>query len=713
MENINRQSDRIRVTLESLARRGVGEWGHRSDLWNEAAAEFPLSEWEQEELSSAGDTRGHNHWHWGIADFVEVGWVRRDPKGNGNWAITPAGVEALKQFEGDALRGEARRRYNEARARLREEIKSRLGSAWLPHDTSQRRVLAAQEVVVDQGFRAGESLFNPGRELWTQANLRAVRDLCRGTQKQAGQSFLESLAEVMADAPDDHKLLVAEVVTTQLLPFIGIGHARKFERVETMLNLMEHAVEFPRVFDEAFSGGSYHPGQFLISNVGESLSLILNVLVEWTALEQDAQEEMLKSPQAWRDFVYVVDGRELPTQRNSLLYLVHPTYFGPIVSAEHRLEAREAFLGEIGGVASEDPDEDLRRIMLSLQQKVQDVVDLYSKEWLPRWDGSSDGGGADSRPQEEGEGSGDTEESGVVVDERGFTPESVDTAQLSADLTFNSAWVERVVGALHRRGQTILYGPPGTGKTYAARKIAEALSGAGSTVKRIQFHPSYTYEDFFAGYRPKANADGQLVFELSEGPLRQIAEDAKANPEVPHVLLIDEINRANLSSVFGELYYLLEYRNDPIDVLYTGSGDDGGNTFSLPLNVLIIGTMNTADRSIALLDSAMRRRFSFFELHPDVPPVQGILDRFIAEYPQPLPIAELFEGLNAQIPERDDRIGPSHLLQKKPITEELLEGVWDENIIPLLEERYLGTEVDVQRQFGLQQLLAAVQQRQE
>ena len=259
----------------------------------------------------------------------------------------------------------------------------------------------------------------------------------------------------------------------------------------------------------------------------------------------------------------------------------------------------------------------------------------------------------------------------------------------------------------------IFYGPPGTGKTYAARQFAEVLKGKGSRVSRIQFHPSYTYEDFFAGYRPRAEASGQLVFELTEGPLRKIAEEARANPEVPHILLIDEINRANLSSVFGELYYLLEYRDDPIEVLYAGSGEDRGNQFSLPPNVLIIGTMNTADRSIALLDSAMRRRFSFFELHPDVAPLQGILDRFIAQHPQELPITELFDELNRQIAERDDKIGPSHLLQREPFTDELLTAVWNESILPLLEERYLGTEVDVHARFGLDALKRAVQTAQD
>lgn len=199
-----------------------------------------------------------------------------------------------------------------------------------------------------------------------------------------------------------------------------------------------------------------------------------------------------------------------------------------------------------------------------------------------------------------------------------------------------------------------------------------------------------------------------MSFELTRGPLREIAEDARRDPEAVHVLLIDEINRANLSKTFGELYYLLEYRDDPIDVLYAGSGDDGGKTFSLPSNVVIVGTMNTADRSIALLDSAMRRRFSFFELHPDVPPVKDVLHRWASRHPQSEPVARLFDALNAAIPDREDRIGPSHLLAPHDMSSAEVETVWLESIIPLLEERYLGSGIDVHGQFGLRALYRAV-----
>lgn len=295
----------------------------------------------------------------------------------------------------------------------------------------------------------------------------------------------------------------------------------------------------------------------------------------------------------------------------------------------------------------------------------------------------------------------------LQTDPRGFLPEDIDISALGDELKLDESWLSRVIGALHRRGQVILYGPPGTGKTYVAKAITRAIGANAGSSLRIQFHPSYTYEDFFAGYRPREK-DGQLIFELTMGPLRRISDAARREPGVTHVLMIDEINRANLSKVFGELYYLLEYRDEPIDLLYAGSGTDGGDTFSLPTNVVIIGTMNTADRSIALLDSAMRRRFSFFELHPDVPPIAGILDRWTDAYPQSFDVSGLFAELNSRIRDREDRIGPSHLLRTDDLSRSALEAIWTENLMPLLEERHLGSAIDVHATFALSVLLEKI-----
>src|SRR5690606_16731530 len=137
------------------------------------------------------------------------------------------------------------------------------------------------------------------------------------------------------------------------------------------------------------------------------------------------------------------------------------------------------------------------------------------------------------------------------------------------------AWLHEVADLLAEKRQIVLYGPPGTGKTYLATHLARHLGGGEQAVKLVQFHPSYTYEDFFEGYRPKPVAGGQLSFELRPGPLRDLADRAREDPGTPYILVIDEINRANLAKVFGELYFLLEYRTESISLQYSP-----GDTFS-------------------------------------------------------------------------------------------------------------------------------------
>ncbi|MCT1607796.1 winged helix-turn-helix domain-containing protein [Nesterenkonia massiliensis] len=293
-------------------------WVSIPELWAEVSREVPLSEWEQEQISSKARTRGENDWRWATTDLVEAGWLRRGPSGVGKWAITSVGIQALDEYPGDELFGEAQRRYATIRAQRREEIESQLSTAWLPHDSNQRKVLAAQEIVVDQGLRAGESLFSPGRPIWTNTNVLSLRDLWKGAEKEEGKGFTGSLTVQIADATDDQKLLMAEILATQMLPIAGIGHAKKTERINTVLDLMEHRVEIPRVFDETFAVGAYGPGRSLVISVNLAVMLILEMLCAWTDLDQQAQERLLSESKQWRGFIYCISGTNFPTQRNSL-----------------------------------------------------------------------------------------------------------------------------------------------------------------------------------------------------------------------------------------------------------------------------------------------------------------------------------------------------------------------------------------------------------
>ena len=269
---------------------------------------------------------------------------------------------------------------------------------------------------------------------------------------------------------------------------------------------------------------------------------------------------------------------------------------------------------------------------------------------------------------------------------------------LADELLLDSAFLRDVELLLEDKPQVIFQGPPGTGKTYVARKLAERLAGSPERVRIVQFHPSYAYEDFVQGFRPTLK-DGQTGFALRDGPLLDMAERARQAPDEKHFLIIDEINRGNLAKVFGELYFLLEYRDEGMRLQYSDA------EFSLPANLYVIGTMNTADRSIALVDLALRRRFHFCEFHPDQPPIEGLLGRWLERNaPGMAWIADVVERANAKLPDRRGAaIGPTWFMKKGGLDEETARLVWEHNVLPYIEEQLYG-EPDRRAEFGLDRL---------
>jgi MoxR-like ATPase len=275
--------------------------------------------------------------------------------------------------------------------------------------------------------------------------------------------------------------------------------------------------------------------------------------------------------------------------------------------------------------------------------------------------------------------------------------------ELAKALFVPKDWIQGdILDLLAAKRQLIFYGPPGTGKTYVAQRIAEHLARSGGDFELVQFHPSYSYEDFFEGFRPtQAVGDTGVLYALRDGPLKRIAQLATADPAHSYLLIVDEINRGNIPKIFGELLYLLEYRDGSINLQYSDE------PFSLPPNLFVIGTMNTADRSIALVDAALRRRFFFVPFLPTEAPVQGVLRGWLQEQGHDQLPALLLDELNRRIAKDEVAIGPSYFMNGD-VSQEGLRRVWRHAILPLLDEHYYGTKVDVHAELGFDACLAAV-----
>lgn len=252
-----------------------------------------------------------------------------------------------------------------------------------------------------------------------------------------------------------------------------------------------------------------------------------------------------------------------------------------------------------------------------------------------------------------------------------------------------------LVALLKNKKNLILQGAPGVGKTFAAKRLAYSMMGEkdDSRIEFIQFHQNYSYEDFIMGYKPQDEG-----FKLTNGIFYQFCMNAANHPDKEYFFIIDEINRGNMSKIFGELLMLIEkdYRGTKATLAYSGTA------FSVPRNLYIIGMMNTADRSLAMIDYALRRRFSFYDMEP------GFNSEGFKAYQASLQnetfnaLIEQIIDLNREINADDSlgtgfRIGHSYFCGQEECTEEWMKSIVYYDIIPMLQEYWFDDRQKVQR----------------
>jgi MoxR-like ATPase len=760
-----------------------------------------------------------------------------------------------------------------------------------------QKIYAAAEQFVDAALRRDDSLFTPGRPVWSEANLGELMKRFVDDPDESSKKFMEKLRGQLEGASHGAIQLMGEVLYFHFLIADNVSGKTKRKVIQEVLGWSPEAVEIPEDLDAVLEEGLVRPGTHYNTGRPSHLSFLIEFATEWKQLNTDERAKLLEDPWGFKEFVHGLRHHSGFTQRAALLHLVHPDAFEPIVAREHKkliakgfehlvtdatgdvdrklFQIREGLQPEYGaGFTFYDKDvkqtwssgggawddfvhwakrfyEDLevfdaeeRTYKLEVMERVagaREALQAENKDWvealssafhhsknnLTSWQANDRFLGWIKKNPEEARaaleqlwrpGEVDTDRireflegvpasvvsglggrlaiasfllmgvdptnypiyrptpfasafkltgtapPGKDSDEAGCYDHALDfldrfmeeakarglelrdrldaqglawsivkndrrdtwtekeqkafrryrgervkpvngdgstLAELASELLLDLDYLERVERLLRDKPQLIFHGPPGTGKTYVAQRLAEHFAGEEGTVELVQFHPSYAYEDFVEGYRPSSNP-AQGAFSLREGPLKRLAKTASDNPAATHVLVIDEINRGNLAKVFGELYFLLEYRDSAVSLQYSDE------QFLLPKNLWVIGTMNTADRSIALVDSALRRRFFFVPFFPDEPPVKGLLRRWLEKnQPEMAWVAAIVDLANEKLGDRHVAVGPSYFLRKE-LDDEWVRVVWDHSVVPYLAEQFFGEEERL-REFELDRLRAAVE----
>lgn len=427
------------------------------------------------------------------------------------------------------------------------------------------------------------SLLVEGKRVWRSEVLEQFHQAFAVTPDESERNFLVKFQDQISRAGSEVIVLAAEILCVYFLFPSNVGGLRKRQVVNEVLGWAQESLPESHPISEAFSTGIGSGGQGYNTRRPFEITYLLELVIKWKKMPNDKQTKIAENPWLFLEFVDSIEDGETKQLRHMLLNLLFPDSFERIASGNHKRRVVKAFSGLI--VSAPDGED---RALLAIRNELEKLLpnkqlDFYYSPLVEAWYDESEGASSEGAPLEN----------------------------------------------IQHKKQIVLYGPPGTGKTFRAKRLAErvirgaALSQMGparyfqsqeevasaikENVHRLQLHPAYSYEDFI---RALHISDGGRT-EYRIGYLPTLIQDIERQPRsdrLPHVLILDEMNRTDLSRMLGECFSLLEDRNQTIEL---PARDDKGAamTLNIPDDLFVIGTMNLIDQSVEQIDFALRRRF--------------------------------------------------------------------------------------------------------
>lgn len=448
------------------------------------------------------------------------------------------------------------------------------------HDTS--KIYEAADLFRSNCLLGEGSLLFGDTSVWRPDVLEQIHKAFVATPDEGDRTFIDKFKDQVGKAGQGVSRLAGEILSLYFLFPSSVGGIRKRQLVNEVLSWGGDTLQESHPVSLAFTNGIGSGGQGYNTRRPFEIAFLIELAIAWKKLPKDRQAVLATDPWLFQKLVDSIDEADSRQVRHMLLHLLFPDDFERIASGNHKRRVIRAF----SGLVTTEPDNDDREI-LAIRQELQKLLpkkslDFYRSPLVEAWYDESEG--------------------------------ATDAAPLEI---------------IQHKKQIVLYGPPGTGKTFRAKKLAErvirsaALNEMGpasyfqaqsaietairANVHRLQLHPAYSYEDFIRALH--ISSDGGT--EYRAGYLPKLIENIEQQPRadrLPHVLILDEMNRTDLSRMLGECFSLLEDRNQTIE-LPAHNKDGTAMKLCIPDDLFVIGTMNLIDQSIEQIDFALRRRF--------------------------------------------------------------------------------------------------------